>query len=75
MRAFILSDINSPNDLDTALPFLLEGDAIDYYHSFMKQVQDDWYELMRVLGERFDRISHKPGSLLQMLTLKEREFD
>ena len=33
MRALILSDINSPLNLVTALPFLLEGDAINYYHS------------------------------------------
>ena len=60
MRMFILSDINPPNDQGTALPFLLEGDAMDYYHSLTKQVQEDWYELMGVLGQCFDCISHDP---------------
>ena len=33
MQAFVVSDINSSLDEVTALPFLLEGDGIDYYHS------------------------------------------
>ena len=74
MRGLILSDINSPLDQITALPFLLEGDAIHSYHSFTKQVQDDWFELMRVLGQRFDGISHEPVYLLRMLTLRQSEF-
>ena len=41
MRAFILSDIDPPLDQVTALPFLLEGDAKNYYHTWTKQVQDD----------------------------------
>ena len=48
MRAFILSDIKSPNDQVTTLPH--------YYHSLMKHVQGDEDESMRVLGERFDCI-------------------
>ena len=39
MRAFILSDINSPLDQVTALQFLVEGDAIDYYHRVTNQYQ------------------------------------
>ena len=56
MGAFVLSDINSANDQGTVLPFPLEDDAIDYYHSLTKQVQNNWYKLMRVLGQRFDCI-------------------
>ena len=74
MRAFILSNINSPLDQVTAIPFLLEGDAINYYHSLTKQVQDDWFELMFVLGQHFDCISHEPVYLSRMLTLRESEF-
>ena len=74
MRVFILSDINSPLDQITALPFLLEGDAIDYYHSLTKQVEDDWFELMRVLGQRSGCISGQPLYLSRMLTLRESEF-
>ena len=73
MRAFVLSDINSANDQVTVLPFLLEDDAIDHYHSLTRQVQDNLYELMRVLGQRFDCISHEPGYLSRMLALKENE--
>ena len=53
MRAFALSDINSTVDQVTTIPFLLEGGAVEYYHSLTKVVQDDWFELMRVLGHRF----------------------
>ena len=74
MQAFILSDINSPLPQVTALPFHLEGDAIQYYHSLTKQVQDDWFELMGVLGQRFECISHEPVYLSRMLTLRESEF-
>ena len=74
MRAFILSDINSRLHQVTALPCLLEGDAINYYPSLTKQVQDDWFELMRVLGQRFDCISHEPVYLSRMLTLRESDF-
>ena len=41
MRAFALSDITSPLDQVTTIPFLLEGNAVKYYHSLTKQVQDD----------------------------------
>ena len=74
MWAFVLSDINFPNDQVTALPFLLEGDAVNYYHSLTKQVQDGWFELLRVLGQYSDCISHEPVYLLQMLTSRENEF-
>ena len=50
MRAFAPLDITSPLDQVTTIPFLLESDAVEYYHSFTKQVQDDWFELMRVLS-------------------------
>ena len=50
------------------------GDAAECYHSLTKVVQDDWFELMRVLGQRFDCISHEPVYLSRMLTLKESEF-
>ena len=73
MEAFVLSDINSANDQVTVLPLLLEGDAIDYYHSLTKQVQDNWYELMAVLGQQFDCISHEQGHLSRMLMLKKNE--
>ena len=59
MRAFILSTINSPRDPLTALPLFLKGYAFDYYHSLTKQVQDYWFELMRVLGQHLDCISHE----------------
>ena len=74
MRAFFLLDITSPLDQVTTIPFHLEGDAIDYYHSLTKQVRDDWFELMRVLGQRFDCISHETVYLSGTLTLRESEF-
>ena len=33
MRAFALLDITSPLDQVTDIPFLLEGDAVEYNHS------------------------------------------
>ena len=74
LRAFTLSDITSPVDQATTMSFLLDGDAGEYYHSLTKAVQDDWFELMRVLGQRFDCISHEPVCLSRMLSLKESEF-
>ena len=74
MRAFVSSDINSPNNHITALLFLHESEAIDYYHRLTSQVQDDWFGLMRVLGQRFHCISRQPVYLSRMLTLKESEF-
>ena len=74
LRAFTLSDITSPVDQVTTILFLLDGDAADYYHSLTKAVQDDWLELMRVLGQCFDCISHEPVYLSRMLSLKESEF-
>ena len=69
-----LRDITSPLDQVTTIPFLLEGDAVEYYHSLTKQVQDDWFELMRVLRQRFDCISHEPVYLSRMLTLRQSEL-
>ena len=69
MRAFILSDMNSPSGQAIALPFLFKGEAIDSYHSLMRQVQDGAYEMMRVLEQGFDCILHEPVNLSQMLTL------
>ena len=74
IRAFTLSDITSPVDQVTTISFLLDGDAAEYYHSLTTAVQDDWFELMRVLGQRFDCISHEPVYLSRMLSLKESEF-
>ena len=74
LRAFVVSYINLPLDQVTDLPFLLEGDTIDYFHSLTIQVQDDWFEVMRVLGQRFDCVSHEPVYLSRMLTLRESEF-
>ena len=74
LRAFTLSDITSPVDQAATTSFLLDGDAAEYYHSLTKVVQDDWFELMRVLGQRFDCISHEPVYLSRMLSLKESEF-
>ena len=74
MRAFALSDITSPHDEVTTIPFLLEGDAVEHYHSLKKQVQDDWFELMQVLGQHFDCISHEAVYLSRMLPLRESEF-
>ena len=74
LRAFTLSDITSAVDQVTTISFLLDGDAAEYYHSLTKAVQDDWFELMRVLGQRFDCISHEPVYLSRMLSLKESEF-
>ena len=42
MRAFALSDITAPVDQVTTIPFLLEGDAVEYYHSLTKVVQHEW---------------------------------
>ena len=47
MRAFAVSDITSSLSHVTTIPFRLEGDAVEYYHSLTKQVQDDCFELMR----------------------------
>ena len=69
-----LVDITSPVDQVTTISFLLDGDAAEYYHSLTKAVQDDWFELLRVLGQRFDCISHEPVYLSRMLSLKESEF-
>ena len=74
LRAFILSDITSPVHQVTTISFLLEGDAAEYYDSLTKAVQDDWFELMRLLGQRLDCISHEPVYLSRMLSLKESEF-
>ena len=74
LRAFALSEITSPVDQVTTISFLLEGDAAGYYHSWTKAVQDDWFELMPVLGQRFDCISHEPVYLSRMLSLKESEL-
>ena len=74
MRAFALPDIASPVDEVTTIPCLLEGDAVEYYHSLTKVVQDDSLELMCVLGQRFDCISHEPVYLSRMLTLRESEI-
>ena len=60
MRAFALSDITSPFDQVTTILCLLEGDAVEYDQSLTKFVQDDLFQLMRVLGQRFDCISHEP---------------
>ena len=73
LRAFVLSDITSPVDQVTTISFLLEGDAAEYYHSLTKAVQDDWFELTRLLGQRLDCISHEPVYLSRMLSLKESE--
>ena len=72
LRAFTLSDITSPVEQVTSISFLLDGDAAEYYHSLTKAVQDDWFELMRVLGQRFDCISHAPVYLFEDVEL-ERE--
>ena len=74
LQAFTLSDITSPVDQATTISFLLEGDAAEYYHSLTKAVQDDWFELMRVLGQRFDCISREPVYLSRIIGLKESEF-
>ena len=74
LRSFILSDITSPVDQVTTISFLREGDAAEYYHSLTKAVQDDWFELIRVLGQRLDCISHEPVYLSRMMSLKESEF-
>ena len=74
LRAFALSDITSTVNQVTTIPFLLEGDVVEYYHSLTKVVQDDWFELMCVWGQRFDCIPHDPVYLSRMSTLKESEF-
>ena len=75
MRAFALLDMTSTVDQVTTIPFLLGGDAVEYFHSLTKVVQDDWFELMReLMGQRFDCISHEPMYLSRMWTLKESEF-
>ena len=74
LRAFTLLDLTSPVDQVTTISFLLEGDAAEYYHILTKAVQDDWFELMRVLGQHFDCISHEPVYLSRMLRLEKSEF-
>ena len=74
LRAFTLLDITSPSDQVTTISFLLEGDAAEYYHSLTKAVQDDWFEIMCVLSQRFNCISNEPVYLSRMLSLKESEF-
>ena len=36
MPAFALSNISSPLDQVNTIPFLLEGGAVEYYHSLTK---------------------------------------
>ena len=74
MRAFALSDITSAVNQVTTIPFLLAGDAVQYHHSLTKVVQDDWFELMRALGQRFDCTSHEPVYLWRSFTLRESEL-
>ena len=74
MPPFVLSDITSPLGQVTTIPLLFEGEAIDYYHCLTKQVQYDWFQLMHVLGQHLDCISHEPVYLSRMLTLRESEF-
>ena len=74
LRAFILLDVTSPVDQVTTISFLIEGDAAEYYQKLTKAVQDDWFELMRVLGQRFDCISREPVYLSRMVSLRESEF-
>ena len=74
MRAFALSDITSPVDQVTTIPLLLQGDAVEFYHSLTKVVQDDWFELMHVLGQRLDCISDEPLYLSRILTLRQSAF-
>ena len=74
MRAFSLSDITSPVDQVTTIPLLLEGNAVDYFHSSTIGVQDDWFQLMRVLGQRFDCTSYEPVYLSRISTLRESQF-
>ena len=74
MRAFALSDVTSSLHQVATIPFLLEGAAVEYYQSLTKQGQNDWFGLMRVLGQRFNCISHEPVYRLRMLTLREIEF-
>ena len=50
-----MSDITSPVDQAATMSFLPDGDAAEYYHSLTKVVQDDWFELMRVLGQRLEK--------------------
>ena len=74
LQDFTLSDITSPVDQVTIISFLFDGDAAEYYPSLTKAVQDDWSKLMRLLGQRFDCISHEPVYLSRMLSLKESDF-
>ena len=74
LRAFILSDVSSPDDQVTTISFLLDGDAAWYYHSLTKAVQDDWFELMCVLVQRFNCLSHEPVYPSGLFSLKESEF-
>ena len=72
--ALVLSDISSAFEKATAMPFMLQSDAVDYYHSLTSTVQSDWNELTKVLAQRFDSISIEPVYLSRMLTLKECDF-
>ena len=74
MRAFALSVITSPVDQVTTIPLVPECNVVEDYHSLTKVVQDDWFELMRVMGQCFDCIFHEPVYLSRMLTLRESEF-
>ena len=74
MRAFALLDITSPLHQVSTIPFSLEGNAVESYHSLTKQVQDDWFELMHVFGQRFNCISRELVYLSRMLTLRYSEF-
>ena len=72
MRAFALSDITSTVHQVTTILFLLEGDAVEYSHSLRNVVQDYWFELMHVLGQRFDCISHEPVYLSENVDLERK---
>ena len=74
MRALVRSDITSPFHQVTTIHFLLDGDNIDHYQSLTKEVQDDWFDLMRVLGQRFHCLSEEQVYQSRMLTPGESEF-
>ena len=69
----VLSDITNPHEKVGVLPFFLESNAIDYYHSPTKSIQDDWDQLMKVLAQLFNCISHEPVYFAENVNV-EREL-
>ena len=56
------------------MPFLLNGNAIDFYHSLTEPPPHDCIELNKVMSRCFDGVSSEPIYLSRALSLHESMF-